>query len=316
MPAHQGSLHLSTRAIQRITWITLVALIASVALFAGYYIWDRYVHPDDRSPAERNIESMEQVIRQDPQNVDARVAVAEQYLAAAQYTKALEQAQEVLSLYSDNAGALLIAGIAQTRLGNPDAALGHLGKFVALHQGRPMAKADLALEAAYYFSGESHLQLNQPAKAIAVLEAALAISPTDADALYQLGLAYQANGQSELGLEQFQKAVRFVPDFAQAYHGMAASYSALGQSSGVTYAQGMELFSLRDYRNAQTHLESTVKALPDFAPAHLGLALTYEKRGQLELALAAIQRALELSPNEFAIQQAHGRIQAALDSQK
>ncbi|NIV28878.1 MAG: tetratricopeptide repeat protein, partial [Anaerolineae bacterium] len=47
----------------------------------------------------------------------------------------------------------------------------------------------------------------------------------DADALYQLGLAYQADGQPELAVQRFQDAARLVPDFVEVYHGLVDSYS-------------------------------------------------------------------------------------------
>ena len=97
---------------------------------------------------------------------------------------------------------------------------------------------------------------------------------------------------------------------------MAEGYSALNQPDYVVYAQGMEAFCRKDYQTAQSYLQQATEALPDFAPAFLGLGLTYEQMGDLEAALAAVERALELQPNDFAILQARGRIQAALDSKK
>ena len=178
-----------------------------------------------------------------------------------------------------------------------------------------MAGTDVALEAAYYFLGESYLRLGQPVDAIQQLEAALLISPVDADALYQLGLAYQADGQPELAVQRYQKAVRLVPDFIEVYQAMVDSYSALGRPDHVTYAQGMVAFGQKDYQAAVSNLERATEALPDFGPAFLGLGLAYEHLGNLPQALWAVERALELDPGDFAAQQAHGRIQAAQETQ-
>jgi tetratricopeptide (TPR) repeat protein len=290
-------------------------LIASLALFGSYYYWDRYMHLGDKSPLELDIEYMEQVIRENPQDPEARVALAEFYLNKGLHKDALDQAEQVLGLYPENEGALLIAGVAHVHLNQPLKALDPLERFAALRKDRPMARNDASLEAAYYFWGESLVKLERPAEAIPVLEAALLINRTDADALYQLGQVYQASGQPEAALERYHQAVRFVPDFVEAYGGMIESYSTLGYSDHVVYAQGMQALSLQDYETAQTHLEIAVQALPDFAPVFLGLGLTYERLGDLEAALAAMQRALELNPDDFAAQQALGRIQALIDSQ-
>jgi len=312
-PLHQSP-QLSTRAIQRTIWITLAALVITLALFAGYYIWDRYIHLDDRSPIELGVERMEATVHQDPQNPDTRAALAESYLRSGQYAEALTQTDQVLALYSEHAGALLIAGLANVRLNRPQEAVEPLEKFVLLRRDRPMAHTDAALEAAYYFLGESYVKLERPADALSALEAALAITPTDADALYQMGLAHQALGQPQMALELYARAVRLVPDFIEAYEGMVESYSALDESDHVTYAQGMVAFCQKDYRSAATYLEQATDALPDFAPAFLGLGLAYEGMGELRVALSAIQRALDLDPEDLAAQQALSRIQKTIDS--
>jgi len=178
-----------------------------------------------------------------------------------------------------------------------------------------MANVDTALEAAYYFLGESYVKLNRMDEAITTLEAALHINTTDADALYQLGLAYQANGQAEKALERYHKAVRLVPNFIEAYSGMIESYTALERPDYVAYARGMQALGLQDYGTAQTHLEYAIEALPDFGPAFLGLGLVYEQKGDLQAALMVVQHALELNPGDFAAKQTLGRIQAAMNSQ-
>jgi tetratricopeptide (TPR) repeat protein len=178
-----------------------------------------------------------------------------------------------------------------------------------------MARTDNALEAAYYFLGESYVRLGRAAEAIPPLEAALVISPVDADALYQLGLAYHADGQPELAVQRYHEAVRLVPDFVEVYQAMVDSYSALERPDHVTYAQGMVAFSQKDYQAAAAHLEQATEALPDFAPAFLGLGLAYENLSRLQPALSAVERALELDPGGFAARQALGRIQSAQETQ-
>jgi tetratricopeptide (TPR) repeat protein len=305
----------STRALQRAVWLVWAALAASLVVFGIYYVADRYVHPNVPSAVERGIEQMEQAIREEPQNAEMRVALAETYLAAGEYAEALDQAEQVLALYPENGRALLIAGIGSARLDRPEAAVDALNRFIALRKDEPMANADQALETAYYFVGESYVKLERPAEAIPALEAALVINRTDADALYQLGLAYQGIDQAQAAVECYHRTIRLVPDFFQAYQGMVASYTALGETDRAAYARGMEAFCVQDYELAARSLERVTGTLPDFAPAFLGMGLTYERMGRLEAALAAVQRAYELDPHDLAAQQAMGRIQAALDSE-
>jgi len=306
----------TTKLIQIGVWLTLAALVTILTMFGLYYYWDRYVHLGDKSPVERDIEQMEQVIRDDPQNPDKRVALAEYYLNAGMSRDALALSEQVIDHYPDHDGALLIAGVAAARLDQPEAALEPLEQFISQRKELPMAQADPVLEAAYYFLGESYLKLNRPQESTAALETALLINPTDADALHQLGLAYQATGQPELALEKYHQAVRLVPDFTEVYGEMIVSYEALGWSDYVAYARGMQAFTAQDHELARIHLEQATKALPDFAPAFFGMGLTYEATGQLEAAQNAMKRALELNPDDFAAQQAFGRIQLTLSAQE
>ena len=306
---------LSTQTIQRAFWIALALLLLILASFVGYYVWDRYTHPEVQAPAELDIARMETAVYQEPQDPELRIVLAESYLQVGSYAQALEQANQVLRQHPEHASASLIAGISHVRLGRPEEALAPLHDFVVLRKGGPMARADTALEAAYYFLGESYLRLDRPAEAIQPLEAALLISPVDADALYQLGLAYHADGQPESAVQSYQQAVRLVPDFVEVYQAMVASYSALERPDHETYARGMVAFSQNDYQAAVSHLEQATEALPDFGPAYLGLGLAYEHAGNLPGALSAIERALELDPGDYAAQQALGRITAAQKTQ-
>ncbi len=305
----------SSKNIQRAIGIVLIALFAVLVLFGAYYYWDRYVvRLDDESPLEMGVVQLEQAIREDPQNPETRVALAEFYLDQKLYQKALEQTTQVLSLYPDHNMALLISGISYVRLDQPEEAVEPLELFVAARKDLEMARSDNLLETGYYFLGESYIKSGRPRAAISALEGALVINRSDADALYLLGLAYQGNGQAEEALEQYHEAVRFVPDFTEAYSGMIESYTALEQPDYVAYARGMQALTIKDYETAQTHLEYATETLPNFAPAFLGLSLTYEKLNQLEAALTSIERALELKPDDFAAQQTFGRIQATMGS--
>jgi tetratricopeptide (TPR) repeat protein len=305
----------SAQDVQRAVWLAFAVLIMCLVLFGGYYYWDRYVHPGDVSALEQGVQSLESAIRQDSQDPEVRVVLAEHYLSQRRYEEALDQVQAVLSVYPEHEGALLVASLAHVRMGQPDAALEPLQRFVTLRQDRPLAGTDVALEAAYYFLGESLMQLKRPDDAIPILEAALRITPTDADALYQLGSAYQASGQPGLAVDRYHRASRLVPDFTAVYEGLIESYSALEQSQHVVYAEGMRAWCLEDYDTARDRLERAARSLPDFAPAQMGLGLVYEGLGQFSAALAALDRALEIDPGDYAAQHARGRILASLGSQ-
>ncbi|NOZ49781.1 MAG: tetratricopeptide repeat protein [Chloroflexi bacterium] len=305
---------LSTRNIRRAIITVGVLVIVVIGAFSAYYYWDRFHPRGDVSPAEMTVQAAEQAVKENPQDPEMHLNLAQVYYESRMFPKALDQANQVLNVSPEDAGALLIAGLSQVHLEQLTEAIPLLEKFIDLRKDEPTAKADMILQTAYYFVGESYMELGQGANAIPPLESALEITPTDADALYQLALAQQSLGQFETALTYYHKAVRLVPDFTEAYQGMVESYTALDKPGYVEYAQGMQAFGMKDFESAKSHLLNAVQSLPEFSPALLGLGLTYEKLGDLNAAMDVLQQAVALDPHDFAAQQTLGRVQAGLSA--
>jgi tetratricopeptide (TPR) repeat protein len=303
------------RELRRAVWIAGAFLVVLAVLSFGYYYVDRYVRLGNQSASDSGTQKLEQAVRDSPQSPEARMALAQQYLNDGMYAQAIDQAEQVLNVYPDRQDALLIAGTALTRANRPQEAVAKLEALVKSLEDNQQAVNNTALEAAYYFLGQDYNALGQHDKALTALESALKYNPTDADTLYQAGLAAQATKQYDKAVDYYNHATRLVPNYTEAYSGLIDSYTALNQPDNVAYARGMQAFSNADYKTAQTHLEYAVKALPKFAPAYYGLALTYEKLNRTSDAFRVIQSAMQLDRNNIAIQQAYGRIQNAQKGQ-
>jgi tetratricopeptide (TPR) repeat protein len=302
------------RLLTRVVLGLLAAVVLTLGAFAAYYYQDRYIAIGDQSPVERNIAHLEQMVRKNPQDAEARLSLAQYYLENAMDAKALTQARQILKAYPDSEGALFIIGVASGRSGQPQAALEPLEKLAAIRRKAPMAKIDTVLQATLYYLGENYVKLNLPEKAIAVLGEALTIDRTDADALHQLGVAYAQSGQHQLAVEQWQQAVLFVPDHTDAYRQMANSYDALAMPDYATYARAMAAYSTQDYAQARTALEQAATRLPDFPPVRLGLGLTYEHLKEFQLATQSYQRVLAVDPHNLVATYGLERIRAATGS--
>ncbi len=304
-----------SRRLQLLVIQVGVVVVGVLIAFSAFYYWDRYVSFGDQSPIEVNISDLEVAVREEPQDPERRIALAESYLGQGRFDDALYQANQVIESFPDIDRAYLIAGIASVRMGEYGDAIEPLEVFADIRDDADTAGSDLMLETAYYFLGESYLSTDQPEKAIEVLEKAILIDRTDADALYRLGEAYIITEQPEEALGYLHRAVRLVPDFIEAYTAMIEAYSATGEADYVAYARGMQAFSMGDFDTALIHLEAAAEALDDFAPAHVGLGLVYEKMTDYQKALAEIEYALSLDPTDLVAQQALGRLQATLEQQ-
>jgi tetratricopeptide (TPR) repeat protein len=254
------------------------------------------------------IKHLEEVVVANPEDLEARLAIAQLYYENGDYSKAIQYAEPVLKARPDDPATLFLLGIVYSETGQTEIAVASLERLVEIRQESPMAQVDRVLEASLYYLGANYLKLNQVDEAIKVLEGALDIDGTDADAFYQLGVAYHQKGENERSVEAYKNAVRFVPDFSEAYVGMATAYDALGMPSNALYAQGMTSFSKEEYGQAQQYLERAAQDLPDFVPVYLGLALVYEQQGDLGRARSNVEHILELEPDNFNANVISGRL--------
>ncbi|MDQ7822084.1 MAG: tetratricopeptide repeat protein [Candidatus Eremiobacteraeota bacterium] len=117
------------------------------------------------------------------------------------------------------------------------------------------------------------------------------ISPDNAYAHYQLGLAYKFFDRPELSLQSLKKAVDINPKLWEAYVKAGDVYSALGQNK----------YSIMQYKSA-------INVNPKYADAYLNLGITYEKENMIALAVQQYERALELDADNYKIYYGLGRV--------
>ncbi len=297
------------RLLDRLIWGLVILVALSLVGFGGFYYWDRYVgRLGDKSPAELAAEHLEEQVRKNPNDPELRVAVAQAYFQLGRLEDAAEQAEQALKLDPQHRGALFLLGVTYTRLGENEKALEVLDRFEEASQGVPV---DAMLEAGRYYAGLVRYRMGRYEEAIEKFQAALKINPGDADALYNLGLTYQVLNRHEEAVQAFLNATRYVPDFLEAYQGLEESYRALGDEVRARWARGMILYSSKEYDAAVEILQEVADAV-EGPEGYLGLALALERKGDLEAALAAVEKALERDPENLAARQAQGRIQHLL----
>lgn len=302
----------NTYQVQRIVVLVGIVLALAVASFGGYYYYDRYYRPQPKV-AEMGIAQAEQALRDAPENPDVRLNLAETYMANRRFDDALKQANEVMGAYPDNQRAWFLVGIINALKGSPSEAIDPLSKFLDANKNAEMPGLNKTLQSAAYYLGDSYLQLNEPDKAVPVLEKAVEWSQTDSDAMYKLGMAYIGMKQYKQAIPMFQQATLFVPNYKEAYDGMVVAYEALNESGYADYARGMSAFSKKDYATALPLLKKAADAEKDFQPVLDGLGLTYEATNDLQNAKASYEAALKLNPDDFTAKTGLQRVTALLN---
>ena len=155
----------NTYQLQRIIILLAILLAVAVVSFAGYYYYDRYYQPQPKI-AEVTIAQAEQALREDPQNTEKRLNLAEVYMLNRRFDDAIARAVEVMTVEPDNQRAWLVLGVANALGGNPADAIDPLEKYLEANKDAEMPGLNKSLQSAAYYLGDSYLKLNQPDKAV------------------------------------------------------------------------------------------------------------------------------------------------------
>ncbi|WP_028229660.1 tetratricopeptide repeat protein [Paraburkholderia ferrariae] len=129
--------------------------------------------------------------------------------------------------------------------------------------------------------------------ALGVAEAHCRRAPDYAEGWFWNGYARQESGKLEQALDAYRRCARSLPRRPMLRNNMAAAYLCLGE-----------------YALAQALLEEAIGEEPANALVWTNLAAARLKQGDVEQALTAVERALELDPDYPLAQQAHSSVLA------
>ena len=149
------------------------------------------------------------------------------------------------------------------------------------------ARSPEARSARYIEAGKKLLQNHDPSRAILELRNAVRTTPNNAEAFYQLGLAYFAAGDLRLGVATLRKALELNPK-----HGGAQ----LRMAQLMAMASDQEMV-----KDAQKRLEQMLQDAPDDVDALHALAFTELKLGEPEDAIQHLTRAIALAPQDLLV---------------
>jgi protein O-GlcNAc transferase len=288
-------------------WLLGALVLFSTVAFGAYYYYDRYNHPS-QGVVDHQIQSIEALVRDNPTNPDLRVAAASAYLEGGLADQAIQQSQQALTINPNNQDALTVLSQAYRKAGDLQGAINALTQVVGLNKDNPLAKIDPHLERVYYDLGTLYTEQGKYAEAISSLKLALGIDKTDADAHFALGMAYQDQNDHSNAAQEFQEAIRYIPDFVEAFQGLEKSETALGKAVEAKYAHAMVMLFKGQPADAAAQLEQLIAQSPGSKYAYFGLGLAYEKLGKRDQAAQALREFLKMYPNDIASQQALGRL--------
>jgi tetratricopeptide (TPR) repeat protein len=295
------------KTINRLTGILIAVLAIGLPAIGLIYYLDRHV---DAGPsiAGRAVIAAEEAVRENPNQLNMRIGLAQAYTADHRPADAIAQYTVVLEAAPTNTTALLGRGDLYRAAGQLDAAASDYQALVDVAKGGEMANVDSSLESAYYGLGAILFAQDKPREATTQLANALKIDGTDADALDLIGQSLIAIGDYPSAVEALRDAVSFVPvGWCDPYVHMGQAYAGLADVAGTAYAGGMVALCEGKLGDAESALQPLVGGIHS-RDALIGLGLIAEQRGDPAAAADFYQRVLAVVPGDFAAQTGLGRV--------
>jgi tetratricopeptide (TPR) repeat protein len=292
-------------------WIKRLALIlaAGTVLFVGFYLFEQW-RPAATPIVDRRVSALEQQVRDKPDDIAARGQLADTYVAKARYDDAILQYNAILETGKSVEQAKYGRAGAYMGLQQYDLAATDYQAVIEIAKDGEMANVDPILEASYYSLGSIAMKQGKPAEAIPFLESALKIKRSDADALYLIGTAFVATGETDKAVTALRGSVAFVPiGWSEPYAALAEAFTKAGKPAMAEWATAMADVAAGKPELAEPRLLAITD--PEAAvDAAIGLGLLYETRGDTAAAAEWYGKALASSPDNAAARLGMSRVTA------
>lgn len=191
-----------------IIFFVVVLFVLSALIIRRVYMQT----PRVTSALERELVAYQGRLKEKPNDLQVRVAIAQVYARMGDKTRAISELEDVLEVKSDYWDALFQLGMIH---------LSSNRKAEAISQFKKAAKAKPDDELAYYQLGTIAYKDGKYKDAALYMEKTVKISPILADGHYYLASSYEHLGEKDLAKRQYEEALKYIPDYEQAKDGLA-----------------------------------------------------------------------------------------------
>lgn len=210
----------------------------------------------------------------DEEAIQAMIERGLQLQQSGEYEAAIETFDEIIALAPDNIIAHNARGSVYAALGDYEQAYDDYSQAIAIEPFFP---------AAYYNRGRlAYNVFKKYDEALADLQRAIDLAPKE--------FGYRANGN--IGLIYHQ-----LGEYDKALAAFDESISYDDTKADVFFFRGETYTALENYEAAITNYQAAIDRFNDYELAYQGLGYAYYKTGQFDQALAALNQALEISPD-------------------
>lgn len=192
--------------------IKVIGVLIVLALgFLAYTMITTQARDKANSPAMRAAANLAEVVRKDPNNVAARLRLADALAAGGDLKGANEQYQAALTIRKDDPQALAGLALLSMNQGEWRTAEGYWRKIISLIEDSQYAGVDQRLEKAYYYLGSTLMEVKEYEEATRYLREALRIRRDASDTYFLLAIAYKNMDNDTKYEENLRYALQFDP---------------------------------------------------------------------------------------------------------
>lgn len=195
-------------------WLAGLVLVLLLAVMGvGGYAIRGAVSGDRRIAdiADVDIARWSKEVRENPDDIDARVRLGYAYQQAGRLDKAVESYEYALEKQPKNTAALYNLGIVYQRLGVDDSAERLLWDVLDVAPDHALAARAL---------GEIYAERGEYRSLLKAVRPVVEVQPQIADLQYLTGLAYEHTGHPDWAVARYRLALKYSPGFPQAREGL------------------------------------------------------------------------------------------------
>jgi tetratricopeptide (TPR) repeat protein len=300
---------ISDQTLSRLLKWGAVALGVLLVVFIAIYYRGTHVSAGPSLP-DRQVLGAEENVRANPQNVNARLELANNYLKANRPEDAISQYDEILKAVPGLQAAVFGEASAKMQTGDTAGAKALYLQVIKTQKKGEFAAADPLLASAHYWLGKIAADASDWKTAATELKAGLVADNADADGWYLLGTVQTKAGDPKSAVTSLERAVAFVPTgWCEPYAALGDAYTALKAPEMSAYAGAMSTFCHDDADGAVTQLQ-TLTSGPAKVPAMLALGLIAETQSDRTTASGWYTKVLKADPANATAKTAMSRLTA------